>query len=196
MTSLPALIEVPYLGQRDYVHGTTLFKHMLPYMRDARNISFKIARLLRRTRLRFEAIAASAGPAAEYCCTCHWHEGDTLCGVGVAEWGDTPHPSRESYDEEGIAALACFDVRTASIERSSVHPFIELVVAVNKKLLQRTLGEHVGLLFTRLDLTDLPAAPFPLTLTFERDIGMRHFASRITVAKRAVGQIYFSRRTP
>lgn len=194
MKSLPAVIEVPYLGQRDYVHGTTLFNCILPYMSGGRNVSLKIGRLIRQTRLRLEDISAAKSAGEPYCCTCHWREGDTLHGIGVAEAGEAEHPTRSSYDEEGIAALARFDARTASITRPSDHPFIELVVAVNKKLLQRALGEGVPLLFTRLDLTEVPASAYPLTLTFERDIGMRHFASSVSVAGRTVGQIYFSRR--
>ena len=196
MTALPALIDVPYLGKRDYVHGTTLFQRMLPYMREPRSLSFKIGRLVSRTRLKLEEFSAEKGAAGAYCCTCHWHEGDTLRGIGVAEFGDAEHPSRERYDEEAIAALCRFDGRTAHIAQSSGHAFIELVVAANKKLLQRTLGEHVALLFTRFDLIELPTVAFPVAVTFERDIGMRHFASCVEIAGRTIGQLYFSRRAP
>jgi hypothetical protein len=165
-------------------------------MRDARDITFKIARIIRKTRLRFEEVTASPSAAGEYCCTCHWQDGGRLRGIGVAESDHAEPPKRESYDEDAIAALARFDARTATIARTADYPFIELLVAVNKKLVQRTLGEHAALLFTRLDLIEVPATGCPLTLTFERDIGMRHFASSVRVAERTVGLLYFSRRVP
>jgi hypothetical protein len=194
MSALPALIEVPYLDKRDYVHGTTLFTRLLPYMREGRDISFKIGRLARKRRLALEAFAAER--AAGYCCTCHWRENGAVRGIGVAEIGDAEHPSHDHYDEEAIVALARFSGRSAQIVRSSDHAFIELVVAVNKALLQRTLGEHVSLLFTRLDIGEIPLSPVPLTITYEREMGMRHFASCVDIAGRTIGQLYFSRRAP
>jgi hypothetical protein len=195
MTKLPQTVTLPYLGTRNYIQGGTLFKALKPYISKGREISFKVSKMILTNRVMLHPLTASAKSSHEYCCTCYWSDDFGKQGLGVTEIDAVPK-FYEEYDEAGIVSLAKFEGKCATVDEPNHYPFIDLIVAINKKLLlnQALLSPDDKLLFTRLDIAELPKSNAPLLIDFERDMAMRHFVSGIYVLGNKLGNLYFSLR--
>jgi hypothetical protein len=183
---------VPYLGARDYVHGTTLFALMAPHMSDAADVTFKVSRRVISNRLHLETLDASTDVASSYPCSAIWQRAGRFEGLGLLEDGPPDPMHRVAWDEAKLTRVAVVDGNTLRAAGLSAHPLIECLVAMNKHLLRAHLGAVPGLLFTRLDLARVPASVDALVLTVKDSAARQHFMSSIEGDGEKLGRIIFS----
>jgi len=170
---------VPYLGNRTYVQGTTVFD-ALEWALD-RNVVIKFSRPMYRNIL--EAVEGDTTAPCQFT----W---DNVAGkqhLGVREVGQTDY--RIPYDEETIAASATYEGRTASFSPKKLMD----IVAVNKRLLHQMAPPRAGeqYLFSRLDLIDAPYFVTPITLEVSGKAGDTYM-SKVTMGFR-LGTLYFTK---
>jgi hypothetical protein len=194
MVRLPEVLKLPFLGERSYLHGTTLFGSMQKYCANGSDLTFKINRLLETDRIELKTYDPTTAAPTDYHATLFWREEDQICGIGVTPLTPSPEPERQPYDESKIIEIASFDGSTATLRTSTPYLWISNVVALNKALLVRKLSppQPGQWLFTRLDLNRIPMQVLPLEIQFMKNFNYRAVSTDISIASRSIGRIIFS----
>jgi hypothetical protein len=183
---IPRLI-LPFLGQRAYLHGTTLFDALLPFAPPDAELTFKFSQMIRSNCV---AVGVAPGEASFA-----WKSAI----AGDAAWHIRPLPAtepleRREYPEPVVGEKVEVSGKTASYRQVSPFTFVSTLIPIHKKLLAAHVqpaspGQWV---FTRLDLKRRPAA-FPeielqLAAVFQDQLAR----STVLLAGEAIGSIYFS----
>ena len=190
-------LRVPYRGDRDYVHGTTLFGLLSDHclVPGASALDFRVNRRIDSNAF-FLHEDLTAAEALRHPCSLAYEAGGTVraCAVEEAPCGDAS--MRQPYDEEALVAAARFIPQGQSVayELESGTPFIDALVALNKALLKRHSPLPAGsqFVFTRLELPAPPPTAGRLEIAFWRSLGGAHFISRLQVDGSPSGRIHFS----
>jgi hypothetical protein len=185
---------LPFLGQREYLHGTTLFDLLLERVPSHPSVTFKIASIIRSDRIRVRSASGASGaskPAASLKWATPGREG--LLEVFPLPAGSMP--VRVPYDEELITKRARIDSSGVHFEGPAPFSFIATLVPLFKELLRvRKLAGSAGQwMFTRLDMDDVPTdAFFPLLLELDRQSSSAMARCAFQAGRKYAGQIYFS----
>lgn len=191
------ILTLPFLAQRDYLHGTTLFDALSARLGAMAPLSLKIGRMIRSDRVCVEA-AWPGGPTPAATFTVSSAVGGTET-LGVYPADPSDRIERRPYDEEAVIRQARFepDASRAILETPSPFSPIATLIPLNKLLLSR-MPATAGIgqwLFSRIDLDVMPSSALPLALDFEGSLsGGRIARSRVQSGPRAIGTLYFSRR--
>ena len=191
-TALPCELTLPYLGKRQYLHGTTLFDALLPFVPADSRICYKLSHLIETDRVRLEAGTSPIAAAAHATLTCET-EG-RVSVLRVSPLPSTPDPSRTEYDETLVTLRAQFADGTATFEGASSFTFIATLVPLHKALVQRTVphDDPGQWLFARLDLRAIPMTFEAIGVRIASGLGGRLVRSDVSVDGVAIGAIYFS----
>ena len=192
-------LTLPYLGERTYLHGTTLFDALAALVSPKADVNYSFARMVRSDRV--EVVAA--GDIAEVRGMAHvtltYRDEAGRRALGVKPLPPSPEPRRVPYDESLVTGRATFGDGRAEFDGPSPFSFVATVVPLHKALLARS-APHAGpgqWLFTRLDLDRLPTRASPLRLDLQGVLpGGMMARSRVSVAGSPAGVIYFSWSTP
>jgi hypothetical protein len=189
--STPKMLN--FRGNRDYVHGTTLFSLLTAGSERGQNFVFKVSRPIFSNLVQIEEIANPEG-GKNYPCSCTWRENGAVRRMALMELPGGDGNAREPYDEANILTKVKFEGDSAVFETSDGVPFIDVVVAMNKALLLRLNPVPVGTqyVFARLDLKEKYDSYVPLKLVLSATSGGDFFVSDIYIEDFAVGKIYFS----
>lgn len=183
-----------FLGQREYLQGTTLFDALRPWYAGGSAIEFKLARMMRSDRVQVEVLDADA-QIGEYAAHLRWSDGQgARRRIGVLPLEPSASPRREAFDEAALVAPA---VRTdRQIELSGQHgeTLLRCVVALNKVLLNAVLQPPAPgqWLFTRLLLRSAPERFEHLRLRFRNNLALAAVTSDIEVDGNPLGEVMFS----
>jgi hypothetical protein len=183
------ILTLPFLGDRTYLHGTTLFDALLPHCPRDAALSFKISRMIETDRVEVSSIVGNTDAHASIT----WEGG----GLEVAPVTPSANLVRQDYDESRVTSAVEFapDKRSATFASEPPFSFVATLVPLYKTLLSRNQhGDRVGQwLFTRLDITGVPTRFVPLTLTYAGSLGRGSIArSRISADGSELGLVYFS----
>lgn len=183
-----------FLGQRDYLHGTTLFDALRPWYENGTHIQAKLGRLMKTDRVQVELLPGGGGTEVNYSATLCWGEVGTEHRIGVMPLEPSPSPERVPFDEESIVRRAQFEDRSVTVTDPQGESLIRMMVALNKALLFRILtpplpGQWV---FTRLELETAPISFQQVSLRFRSNVGVAAVTSSIEVDGRNLGTLMFS----
>ncbi len=183
---LPAL-TLPFLGRRDYLHGTTLFDALLPLLPPDAEITFKFSHMIRSNRV---TVGAEAGDAS-----LAWKS----ASAGPETLHVSPLPAiepieRRPYPEPLVGERAVVDGKSARYDGESPFSFVSTLIPLHKALLAANVqpaaaGQWV---FTRLDLKRRPASFQTIELQLAGVFQDQLAHSKILVAGEPLGSIYFS----
>jgi len=189
------ILTLPFLAQRDYLHGTTLFDALAARF-DARGpLSLKIGQVICTDRVRVEAARpGSPAPAATFTIADPDGVRETL---NVYPVDASDRIERQAYDEDAVTRRARFEPGAARVTLDEPSPvsLIATLIPLNKLLLSR-MPATAGIgqwLFARIDLTDRPSTFPPISLQFGGSLsGGRIACSRIQAGALELGNLYFS----
>jgi hypothetical protein len=183
-----------FLGQRDYLHGTTLFDALRPWYENGTHIQFKLARLMTTDRVQVEPLPGGGGSEGNYSATLRWGEAGTEHRIGVMPLEPSASPVRVPFDEESIVRRAQFEDRSVTFTDPQGESLIRTMVALNKVLLFRILTPPLPgqWLFTRLELETAPMSFQQVSLRFRSNVGVAAVTSSIEVDGRNLDTLMFS----
>lgn len=194
MNESPVRLDLPFLGQRQYIQGTTLFDALLPFIPGQAKISFKIPHLIKSDRLELINLRGVERIPDSLAASLIWGTPAETGGLGVMPLPPSERPRRIAYDESQINSLAKFTGGLAELDRPSPFSFAGTIVSLNKAMLlqQFPKNEPGRWLFVRLDLSKIPENFIPLSLTLNNIIGGRIAKTEIKVGGFMIGDLYFS----
>ena len=178
---------LPFLGRREYLHGTTLFDALLPLLPPDAEIIFKFSHMIRSNRV---AVGATAGDAS-----LAWKSASN--GPGALHVRPLPAVEpieRRPYPEPLVGDCAEVLGKSARYEGESPFGFVSTIIPLHKALLAANIrSEAPGQwVFTRLDLERRPASFQSIELQLAGVFQGQLAHSRILVEGTPLGSIYFS----
>jgi hypothetical protein len=187
---LPADLELPFLEQRTYLHGTTLFDAMMPFVPEGAAVSFKIPKRIDSDRVRLQAADAAGEASASLVWT---RGGESNALVAIAQPASS-RPRRERYDEAQVEARAVVQTNSAVLSEAPPYGLVQVLIPLFKALLKRgavttTPGQWM---FTRLDLSAQPRTFVPLELELSGAVLNTLARARVRSAGNEIGMLYFS----
>ena len=195
MNTLPVTRVLPFLGQRAYLHGTTLFDAMLVHVPAGSTISFRIPQRIDSDTVRLQTLEDSGQTGLA---TLAWKCGDrsgTICAVPLP--GST-RPRRDVYDEGSIRRQLSSNAGEVTLDTPTPLSFVATLIPLFKALLDQdprpaSPGQWV---FSRLDFGYPPTPFLPVRLRLDARIGGRLARAAVTAGAECVGHLYFSWASP
>jgi len=197
-----AELEFKFKGSRTYVHGTDIYNGIADFARnqfgldELSDINYTLHRIMK-TQLRIEAFKNEKVRRRDDTCV------DFQCRSGNDTWqfllaeNGKPVTGRYEYPEDDIVALCTCDLNAKNISLTKATPFtdIEVIVAMNKGLVQQLFREAPGKwFFTKLEMNrfERKSQYANLTLTLVRNLGLKLTKTCVVMDGRELGHIYFS----
>jgi hypothetical protein len=188
-------VTLPFLGDRTYLHGTTLLEALLAPHPDATDISFKFGQLISTDRVRIQRAeeGSATKPAASLVLR---DSGKNRVHLSVFPQLRSAEVRRESFDEHMAANCAKFEVDCLTLHAPVQLTTVKTIVALNKGLLSRLLAPPAPgqWLFTRLEVSHYPRTFQQVSVSYRARSGFAAVVSDINVDTEAIGQIMFSWR--
>lgn len=168
MNSLHPVI-LPFLGERDYLHGTTLFRYIRALAPENARVCFRIMRITRSNTVRVVDSNSISYPVARL----DWRCGGAQKSLAVEQLPCGGPLQREDYDECSVTMKATVDETVAILKTPSPFDAVATAVPLFKEILKaRSMNRPGGQwMFTRLDTHDSEPsleAPFELRLESAR----------------------------
>ena len=182
-----------FLGQRDYLQGTTLFDALEPWYAGGFDIRFKLARMMKTDRVGVEEVSDGKFEAARYAATLLSRAASGERQLGVVPLPPSTKPERMPFDEEAITGRAQWEGQQVTLVGQAGESLVRCVVALNKALLFRVLSPPLPgqWLFTRLELRR-PVPTFDrLRLTYKNSVGLAAVSTAIEVDQASTGSVMF-----
>ena len=194
-------LDLPFKGQRDYLHGTDMYQAIVRAIRDAESTaligSFRMA-IHKIARLQCQLLSSAPPLPSPRPQNTIVEFSFASADINLAGWiveTNAPVATRVPYPEEEIAKRCLINRRTIALNEPVAFLPIEVLVAMNKELHLSCLPSAVGKwYFTRLDLDrllrpdDVPA----FQLELGQNVSNRFTKSAIFVRDKSIGHIYFS----
>ena len=183
-----------FLGQRDYLQGTTLFDALEPWYADGSDIRFKIGRMLKTNRVAVEEASEGTFDVSRYAATLLWRVPSGERRLGVVPLPSSQQPQRMPFDEEAITGRAQWEGHQVTLIGQHGESLVRSVVALNKALLFKVLSPPLPgqWLFTRLELRQPVPAFEQLRLTYKSNVGLAAVSTAIEVDRVGAGSVMFS----
>jgi hypothetical protein len=187
---LPADLQLPFLEQRTYLHGTTLFDAMMRFVPEGAVVSFKIPRRIDSDRVHL----APAGGAGEASASMLWSRGGESATVVALAQPASGRPRRDPYDEAQVENRAQVQDKRALLREAPPYGLVQALIPLFKALLKcevptTTPGQWM---FTRLDLSAQPRPFVPLELALSGVTPNALARARVNCAGAELGMLYFS----
>lgn len=187
----PIALELPYKGNRQYLHGTDIFNAVVALTKPRHAVSFRFHRVMRHPiELVPVDILAKVGRDSAGCYVLS--ELDETRKIWL--FRDAPARKvtrRVPYDEADVVADAAHRVDGIESPGPSPYSFIERSVALNKAMLMKRGDTAGGWLFTQLDLTRVPAEPRSIELRLTGFLGTKMAKSAIVCDGDPIGHMTF-----
>lgn len=186
---LPIELDLPFLGQRTYLHGTTLFDAMTRFVPDG-PLSFKIRKRIDSPRVRLQESAT----AGEGSASLQWRRDSKPAALVAIELPAPGQARRERYDEAYVERQAHVKDRVATLLETPPYGLVQALIPLFKALLRRKIGMTTAgqWMFTRLDLSARPARFIPLELTLAGIVPNALARAKVACGGAELGMLYFS----
>jgi hypothetical protein len=186
-------LTLPFLGNRNYVQGATLFDGLMGPYPDATEISFKIGQMIVSDRIRVVNCKCDDPdrPAANLLLK---DRSGAPVRLSVYQLSSSLDPKRELYDEAAIVNAARFDVDGVAVAPIPGLSTAKVMVALNKALLLRILSPRTRgqWLFTRLDIALYPKSMERISVRYRTRSAFAAALSDVSVDGQTLGKIMFS----
>ncbi len=188
------ILTLPFLAQRNYLHGTTLFDALLNEIPGGSSVSYKIPRMILSNRISLEKFDETPEQQTEFAASLSWESDCAKGWIGIREQTRSETIERAAYPEDAVTKSAQFDEKRVSFSGASPFTFVATVVPLHKALLLRNkIVEGAGQwVFTRFDLKRVPETFEKLDVEIDRVLGKQLAKSTVIVDDAPIGTIYFS----
>lgn len=183
--SSPLVLDLPFKGTRDYLHGTDMLAAISAAAGPGK-VNFRIHKVVR-SALELLLDAAQSDLSA---CSAVASVSDRMIGLRETTAAVT---RRVPYDEEAAINGADRDDDDLSCPRQTGFTLIEQIVALNKAALAFRKPHVDRWVFTELDLDQYPAEVQKITISPGVSLGDRLVRSAVLFDGTAVGKIGFSK---
>ncbi|HXX74269.1 MAG TPA: hypothetical protein VEI50_04020 [Nitrospiraceae bacterium] len=189
-----AELTLPFLGNRTYLHGTTLFESMRSHLSSDGPITFKIARRIESNRVRISLVTDLVQQKDEWAASLVFRsaKGPQILVAQPLEL--LPPIERQAYDESVIISRATGGKNELWFEGPSPFTLIATLIPMFKVLLKREHPMNVPgqWMFTRLDLEGHPEKQGRLGLRLDAVLGSVLARSVILRDHVSCGHLYYS----
>ena len=185
-------------GNREYVHGTDIFNHLLKDVaRDSvplSNIELIFSRRIENTACTwYQSRDKGRIHALSAPCRGHYQLGDVVYYVSLAPQETQGARTRIEYDEDAITAGSRLTVSTAVVRTNRNYTFIENLIALNKQFHNTYYTPPVNKwMFAKLELTSAPDDTENIELRVASMIPNRLSKCRIVADKTEIGFLFFA----
>ena len=188
------LLKLPFLGQRDYLHGTTLFDALTETVPAGSAVCFKFSHMIRSDQVEITTLPDTPDEADTFAASLAWNDGGRHGWLGVKPAPLSNALLRQPYAEERVTGPAVFEPNRVRFRGPSPFTLVATLVPLHKALLVRQeVGQGPGQwVFTRLDLGQRPALYHELAVEIEHLLGRRLAKSRVWIDGAECGTIFFS----
>lgn len=187
-------VNFVFKGNRDYVHGTSLFNAIVNNIVDqgiqkgALDISF------RKMVHSSVCIIENRGFGPEDAVTAHVSksEGDDALALVLYEDDSVEDPVRVEFDEEAVCQGAIVDGNSITLVNPKHKDLIELVVSLCKKLHMESVADSKKWVFSRyLGHFPIPEAK-KVEIKIVKQVGVKLTKSDVLVNDKKIADIFFS----
>lgn len=143
--------KFPFLEQRQYLHGTTLFTALSTYLKDAQNIVYKIPHMLSTNHVRLHLNnTVVENPNS----TVSWSEGSVKKFINITCLEEARPHERITYAENLVSNAVNWSEKRVSYSGPPLISFAGTLIPLNKTLLAKFVPPQPNgqWLFTRLEL--------------------------------------------
>lgn len=195
-TPIDAVTQLPLLGKRTYLQGTTLFNHLATRLPAQTDVDFRLHTLIESDTVRIVDLDPTVPVAGSYAAILDCRVEDVPRRLGVSPEQASRSERREPFDETLITDAAITDpaLGRTRLERPVDFPWLTTVVSLNKAMLLQAMEcpSDGRWLFTRLEAAQVPNGYGSIELVKQSNLGFRLVRSAITVDGLALGSVYFS----
>lgn len=186
--------QLPFLGKRDYLHGTTLYRHLLSHIPAGATVCFRIPKIIQTNRILVTAQSSAMPVAKPIAAKLNWRH-DQTDGVVLVFAIDPSSPIfYEEYREDLVDQITRIQGKTATIVDPSPFDVVGSAVPMFKMLLkaQGLTPDGGQWMFSRLDSV-IPERKFQKMELVLEDARKELVAkSRISFDGEFFGEFYFS----
>ena len=182
------MLDLPFKGNRKYLHSTDIFNACLRVTGAGSDLSLKISDMISHPLEALPACAAEVGKT--YPARFSGRSPNGAHDLVLREREDKAVERRIDYDEDRIASGSMLHENRVESEDLAGVTAIERIVALNKYLIQTTARPGKTLLFASIFLRRLPQTAF-IRLQLESRLGTRLFRSSIHGRDELLGEIVF-----
>jgi hypothetical protein len=188
-----AELTLPFLGQRTYLHGTTLFDELRRHATSDAVLSFKISHRIESNRVRFIDLShddTPSNPAA----TLDWKGREARGSIGVIPLSPQFPIERRPYDESLVTRSLSVKGEDATFVGIPPFTLVAMLVPTFKIVLRNVhrSSDQGQWMFTRLDLDHFPPSYTTLGLRLDRVLGGTLAKAHVIIDGTAAGAIYYS----
>jgi hypothetical protein len=187
---------LPFIGNRSYLHGTTLLQALLPFATDFCAFSFRIPSPLLVNRLFLETGDENRSPPATSCQLVWMDYRGARKWISVSTGSTSVLGNRVPYPEEEIV-MGWSQVKSeASLKTPSGATVFEALIALNKTFLSAfaPLSDDEQFLATRVDLKSPIPSDATIRIRHVKLVGGRHHICKVFLDDVDSGMIYFARQ--
>ena len=187
---------LPFIGNRSYLHGTTVLHALLPFAADFREFSFRIPSPLFVNRLLLETGDETQTPPAASCQLWWMDSRKTRKWISVSTGSASVLSNRVTYPEEEIVMGWSQVESEASLKTPPGATVFEALIALNKAFLSAfaPLSDDEQFLATRVDLKSPIPSDANICVRHVRLVGGRHHICKVFLDDVDSGMIYFARQ--
>lgn len=180
----------PFLGNRDYLHGTTLFRALTALVPQSAHVSFKFIQRIDSDTVQITTDSDAATADARL----SWRDGKCAGLLSVSALPQSKSPIRLAFDEEIVLAAAHFSDCATTLAEPSPFDYVATVVPLFKGLLLRVAPqqEKGQWFFARLDSVANPRWPAKVSVSLERIVDGRWAKAGIETNAGDFAELYFS----
>ncbi|HYF03367.1 MAG TPA: hypothetical protein VEC36_08320 [Patescibacteria group bacterium] len=184
------IYQFPFLGNRQYLHGTTLFDSLRTLVPKGASVHFKISEMIESDCVEITDSEKDVRPNA----VLYWKSATNEGRISIYAQLASKEIQRQEYDEQSIDKQVIISEKEAVFSGISPYSFIATIIPIHKKLLKNCIQpEQPGQwFFTRLVLDTIPESFQHVTLKFIAVIGKQLAKSEIAVDGGRIGEMYFS----
>jgi hypothetical protein len=191
----PLECELPLLGTRTYLHGTTLFDALMKHVPEAATVSFTISQRIDSDRVAFIFHPAEYQQGDGVHAKLAWRRDATSGLIAVKPLPSSMSPRRAPYDESLVTRALVRGDQSVTLDKATTFSFVTTLIPMFKVLLGNCVDTTKAgqWMFTRLDATPPTDELFlPLCLKFKGMIGNSLARSTIECRGGSIGSLYFS----
>lgn len=179
--------DLPFRGNRTYVHSTSICNHLRERFADAKRFELTMRDWMS-GRVLFAPLAEV--PDAKATLRVDLADG-TSQSYGLVD--DPAHPvtRREPFDEDALVADAPLDGRVMTVAESADATFFDRLISANKALIGRTVAPGVRLIASKIALDGFPADAGVFQVRLDSHVGTRIFRSAVLVEGDKIGDVVF-----
>jgi hypothetical protein len=209
----PVTLVLPFLAERTYLHGTTLFDALAPFAPDDAALSFKFSRMIASNHVALAGPDSGDAPEAIF----SWERGTASGRIWVRALPPIEPLKRQAYPESVVLAQTRIEGERIvllgpplelepgsgspqfpqPVQRAPTATLIASLVPMQKALLahQSLDAQNGRWVFTRLDFTRRVALWNRLELQVSAVLARQLVRSTILADDVPIGSIYFSWKT-